>query len=118
MPHTDPDCLFCRIISGDVPGDIVLRTERVIAFRDIDPQAPTHILIVPVDHQPNAAATAGADPELAAELMVTAARIARDEGLDETGYRLVANTGTGAQQTVFHTHWHLLGGRSFTWPPG
>jgi histidine triad (HIT) family protein len=114
----DPDCLFCKIVAGEIPSTIVARTDRVAAFRDIDPQAPTHVLIVPVDHEPNIAATAAADPALAGELFVTAARIAHDEGLDDAGYRLVANTGAGAQQTVFHTHLHLLGGRSFTWPPG
>lgn len=118
MPTSPLDCLFCKIIAGEIPGDIVARTDRVVAFRDIDPQAPTHILIIPVDHQPNAAATAAADPALAGELMIMAGRIAREEGLEEGGYRLVANTGAGAQQTVFHTHWHLLGGRPFTWPPG
>lgn len=114
----DPDCLFCKIVHGDIPATIVIRTDRVVAFRDIDPQAPTHILVIPVDHAPNLAATAAADPQLAGELFTTAARIAADEGIAESGYRLVANTGAGAQQTVFHTHVHLLGGRSFTWPPG
>jgi histidine triad (HIT) family protein len=116
--HRDPDCLFCKIVAGEIPATIVARTDRIVVFRDIDPQAPTHVLIVPVDHQPNAAATAAADPALAGELFAVGARIAQDEGLDGTGYRLVANTGAGAQQTVFHTHLHLLGGRSFTWPPG
>lgn len=117
-PHHDPGCLFCKIVAGEIPATIVARTDRVVVFRDIDPKAPTHVLIVPVDHQPNVAATAAADPALVGELFATAARIAQDEGLDGTGYRLVANTGAGAQQTVFHTHLHLLGGRSFTWPPG
>lgn len=118
QPLRDQDCLFCKIAAGEIPSTIVLRTDRIVAFRDIDPQAPTHVLIIPVDHQPDIAATAAADPALAGELFVTAARIAHQEGIDETGYRLVANTGAGAQQTVFHTHLHLLGGRSFTWPPG
>ncbi|MEO7125285.1 MAG: histidine triad nucleotide-binding protein [Nakamurella sp.] len=117
-PYTDPDCLFCKIAAGDIPAQIVARTDRVVAFRDIDPQAPTHILIIPVAHQPNAAATAAADPALAGDLFEMAARVAHEEGLDEAGYRIVANTGAGAQQTVFHTHLHVLGGRSFTWPPG
>lgn len=117
-PAADPDCLFCKIVAGDIPAQIVARTDRVVAFRDIDPQAPTHVLIVPVAHQQNAAATAAADPALAGALFTMAAHIAHEEGLDGTGYRLVANTGAGAQQTVFHTHLHLLGGRDFTWPPG
>lgn len=118
MPHTDPDCLFCKIAAGDIPADIVARTDTVVAFRDIDPKAPTHILIIPVDHEPNAAATAERDPALAGALFSMAGRVAHDEGLEESGYRIVANTGAGAQQTVFHTHLHLLGGRAFTWPPG
>jgi histidine triad (HIT) family protein len=117
-PHRDPDCLFCKIVAGEIPGQIVVRTDRVVAFRDIDPQAPTHVLIVPVDHRPNIAATAAADPTLVSDLFTMAARIAREEGVAENGYRLVSNTGAGAQQSVFHTHLHLLGGRSFTWPPG
>lgn len=118
MPEAPSDCLFCKIVAGEIPADIVARTERVVAFRDIDPKAPTHVLIIPVAHQPNAAATSAQDPALAGELFQMAARVASSEGLDESGYRLVANTGAGAQQTVFHTHLHLLGGRSFTWPPG
>lgn len=117
-PHIEPDCLFCKIVAGEIPSTIVTRSDRIVAFRDIDPQAPSHVLIVPVDHRPNLAATAAADPALAGELFVVAAGIAHEEGLDDSGYRLVANTGAGAQQTVFHTHLHLLGGRSFTWPPG
>lgn len=117
-PATDPDCLFCKIVAGRVPAEIVARTDSVIAFRDIDPQAPTHVLIVPVDHRPNVAATASVDAALAGSLFEMAGRIAHDVGIDESGYRLVINTGPGAQQTVFHTHLHLLGGRAFTWPPG
>lgn len=117
-PRTDPDCLFCKIVAGTIPATIVHRTDRVLAFRDIDPQAPTHVLVIPVDHAPNIAATAQADPALAGELFVEAARIAAQECVAESGYRLVANTGAGAQQTVFHTHLHLLGGRGFNWPPG
>lgn len=121
-PHADPDCLFCKIVAGDIPATVVARTDRVVAFRDISPQAPTHILVIPVDHQPNAAATAVADPALMGELIAEAGRIAAAEGIDENspdgGYRIVTNTGAGAQQTVFHTHLHLLGGRSFGWPPG
>ena len=122
MTRTDPDCLFCKIVAGELPGDIVLRTDRVVAFRDIAPAAPTHLLLVPVDHARNAAETADADPSLLGELVLAARRLAVEAGLDEsaggTGYRLVFNTGAGAQQTVFHTHLHLLGGKDFRWPPG
>ena len=112
----DNDCLFCRIVAGEVPGEIVHVTERTVAFRDIDPQAPTHVLVVPRDHYPDAAALAAGDPLAAAELITTAAAVAAAEG--STDYRLVLNTGPGAGQTVFHTHLHVLAGRSLTWPPG
>ncbi len=111
------DCLFCKIVSGDVPGDVVHTTERTVAFRDVDPQAPVHVLVVPRDHHPNAAAVAAADPATAAELVQTAAAVATAEGYADD-YRLVFNTGADAHQTVFHAHLHLLAGRSFTWPPG
>ena len=110
------DCLFCKIVAGDVPGEVVHTTERTVAFRDVDPQAPVHVLVVPRDHHPNAAALAAADPATYAELVQSAAAVANAEGYDE--YRLVFNTGAQAGQTVFHTHLHLLAGRSFTWPPG
>lgn len=112
----DNDCLFCRIVAGEVPGDIVHVTERTVAFRDIDAQAPTHVLVVPKEHHANAAELAAADPEASAELLTTAAAVATAEGYDE--YRLVYNTGASAGQSVFHTHLHLLAGRSMTWPPG
>ena len=110
------DCLFCKIVAGEVPADVVTSTDRAVAFRDINPQAPTHVLVVPRDHEPDAAATAAADPALAAHLIEVAAEVARGEGLED--YRLVFNTGAGVGQTVFHTHLHVLGGRSMTWPPG
>jgi len=109
-------CIFCGIVAGTVPADVVHRTDRSVAFRDLSPVAPTHVLVVPVEHHEDAAALAAADPEGAADLVTTAAAIAEAEGL--TGYRLVYNTGREAGQTVLHTHLHLLGGRSLTWPPG
>jgi len=112
----DEDCLFCRIVAGEIPADVVHTTERAVAFRDVNPQAPTHVLVVPRVHQRTAGETAAADPHVAAELLTAAAEVARAEGLES--YRLVFNTGPGAGQTVFHTHLHLLGGRSLTWPPG
>ncbi len=114
---TDPDCLFCKVVAGDVPADVVHETETTIAFRDIQPQAPTHILVIPRTHQPNAAALAEAEPDVAVDLLNAVAAVAKQEGLD-AGYRLVFNTGAQAHQTVFHAHAHVLGGRPMGWPPG
>lgn len=115
MSTTDADCLFCKIVAGDVPADIVREDEHTVAFRDISPQAPTHVLVIPREHRANAVASAQ-DPELGSRLLVAAGAVADAEGLDD--YRLVFNTGAEAGQTVFHTHLHVLGGRPFRWPPG
>ena len=104
------DCLFCRIAAGEVPATLVAETDRTVAFRDIAPQAPTHVLVVPRDHHADLAACADADPALLADLLVAAAGVARAEGLDG-GYRVLANTGPDAGQTVHHLHLHVLGGR-------
>jgi histidine triad (HIT) family protein len=112
------DCLFCRIVTGDVPSDQVSQTVRVLAFRDINPQAPTHVLVIPKDHYPDLAALAAADPGLLAEVTALADRVAVTEGLAERGYRVVFNTGPESGQTVFHAHAHVLGGRPLSWPPG
>ena len=112
----DPDCLFCKIIQGEIPADVLFQNENVLAFRDITPQAPTHVLIVPLIHVENAFALALASPKITAELFIAADEIARSEGLD--GYRAVFNTGASVGQSVFHAHVHLLGGRTFSWPPG
>ncbi|MEU5436913.1 histidine triad nucleotide-binding protein [Streptomyces sp. NPDC020719] len=112
------DCLFCKIVSGDVPATVVKESERVVAFRDINPQAPTHILVIPRVHYPDAASLAAAEPAVAADLLRAAGEIAGDEKIAGTGYRIVFNTGSGAGQTVFHAHAHLLGGRGLQWPPG
>lgn len=109
-------CLFCKIVAGEIPAEIVLATERTVAFRDLNPQAPVHVLVVPRDHYDNAAALASGDPEASAELVRTAAAVATAEGHDS--YRLVFNTGADAGQTVFHTHLHVLAGRALGWPPG
>ena len=109
-------CLFCGIVAGDVEADVVHVTERTVAFRDVNPQAPTHVLVVPRDHYADAAELAAGDPEASAELVTTAAAVAAAEGHED--YRLVFNTGVGAGQSVFHTHLHLLAGRPVTWPPG
>jgi histidine triad (HIT) family protein len=112
------DCLFCRIVAGESPSQRVHESAGVLAFRDINPQAPTHVVVVPRAHHADAAALATADPALAGEVLQVAAAVAEAEGLNESGYRLVFNTGPSAGQTVFHVHCHVLGGRRFGWPPG
>ncbi|ASU57344.1 MULTISPECIES: histidine triad nucleotide-binding protein [Nocardiopsis] len=112
------DCLFCKIVKGEVPAEIVRESERAVAFRDINPQAPTHVLVIPREHHPNAAEAAAADTGLLDEIVRVAHEVAVDEGVTDQGYRLVFNTGSGAGQTVFHLHGHLLGGRGLNWPPG
>ena len=114
---TDPDCLFCKIVAGDIPATVVHETERTLAFRDVAPAAPTHCLVVPRTHVPDAAALAESEPETLTELFGVAHAVAQAEGLEE-GYRLVFNTGAAAHQTVFHAHLHVLGGRQMGWPPG
>ena len=111
------DCLFCLIAAGEIPADVVHRDESVVAFRDRNPQAPTHVLVIPVHHIDSAAELTDADGPLLGHLFAVAAQVARDEGLDG-GFRLVANTGPDGGQTVGHLHVHLLGGRQMTWPPG
>ena len=113
----DENCLFCKIVESEIPADVVHETATTLAFRDIEPQAPTHILVVPRTHQPNVAALAANEPEVALDLLNAAAAVADQEGLDR-GYRLVFNTGRQAYQSIFHVHAHLLGGREMTWPPG
>jgi histidine triad (HIT) family protein len=110
-------CLFCRIITGELPATIVYRSDDVIAFRDAHPQAPTHILVIPTRHIVSIAETQDSDVELLGRLITVAKHIATAEKL-EAGYRLVVNTGTQAGQSVFHLHVHLLGGRRMSWPPG
>ncbi|MDF6042388.1 histidine triad nucleotide-binding protein [Streptomyces sp. JH14] len=112
------DCLFCKIVSGDIPATIVRETETTVAFRDINPQAPTHILIIPRVHHRDAATLAAAEPQIAADILREAGHVAADEKITDTGYRVVFNTGSGAGQTVFHAHAHVLGGRGMQWPPG
>ncbi|CAN5209669.1 histidine triad nucleotide-binding protein [soil metagenome] len=112
------DCLFCRIVAGDIPATVVRETEATIAFRDLEPQAPTHVLVIPRAHHADAGALVHQDPELMAALMADGHEVAAQEGIAETGYRMVFNTGADAQQSVFHVHLHVLGGRAFGWPPG
>ena len=112
------ECLFCAIVAGDIPSTQVLETDRILAFRDIDPQAPTHVLIIPKAHYPDVAALAAADAALLGEMIDAAQQVAAAEGVADTGYRVVFNTGVQAGQTVPHVHGHVLGGRSLAWPPG
>ncbi|REE99300.1 histidine triad nucleotide-binding protein [Thermomonospora umbrina] len=112
------DCLFCKIVSGEIPAEVVRETDTTVAFRDINPQAPTHVLVIPREHHPTAAALASADAGLLAAVLGEAHRVAVDEGVADTGYRVVFNTGAQAGQTVFHVHAHVLGGRGLNWPPG
>lgn len=112
------DCLFCKIVAKEIPATVVHETDRALAFRDVNPQAPTHVLVVPKEHFPDAAALAAADAGWTDELLKVAHTVAGQEGIAESGYRLVFNTGPDAGQTVFHVHLHVLGGRKLTWPPG
>ena len=110
------DCLFCAIADGEIPADIVHNDELVVAFRDINPKAPTHVLAIPRQHLDSAADLTDADGELLAALFSAMRRVAGEAGLES--YRILSNVGAGAGQSVFHLHFHLLGGRSMAWPPG
>ena len=117
MPDRDPDCLFCRIVSDDIPSDRVYEDDDVIAFRDIHPQAPTHVLVVPRRHVPDIDTLDDDDARMIATLFAAVRRVAGEEGLAK-GYRVVTNVGAESGQSVFHLHLHLLGGRPMAWPPG
>jgi histidine triad (HIT) family protein len=110
------DCLFCRIVRGEIPAELVAQNDHCVAFRDIDPKAPTHVLVIPREHI--ATLNDATDAATIGRLMLMAAGIARTEGLADRGYRTVINTNSDAGQTVFHVHLHLLGGRKMGWPPG
>ena len=113
------DCLFCRLAAGEIPATIVRRTDDIVAFRDIDPKAPEHVLVIPTRHVAAVRDAQGADGrDLVGRVFQAAAEIATELGLDARGYRLVTNTGPDAGQSVDHLHVHLLGGRRMTWPPG
>lgn len=115
---TDPDCLFCKIIAGDIPADKVYEDDLCLAFRDINPQAPTHILLIPKTHIPRIDEATEVDKELMGHLTLVVGKIAAQEGIAESGFRTVINSGRQSGQEVFHIHFHILGGRSLTWPPG
>lgn len=110
IPGVDNDCLFCRIVAGEIPATVVHETDTTLAFRDIDPKAPVHVLVIPKGHHPDVASLARADPSAAADVLAAAAEVAEAEGLVKNGYRLLFNTGEYAGQVVFHVHGHVLGG--------
>ncbi|AER67073.1 histidine triad (HIT) protein [Thermovirga lienii DSM 17291] len=110
------DCIFCRIIKGELPAQFVYKDEKVVVIRDINPQAPTHLLVIPREHVPSADKVE--DPSLWSQVMGVATKVAKDLGLVEDGYRVVLNCGDRAGQTIYHLHVHVLSGRFFRWPPG
>ena len=112
------DCLFCKIAAREIPSEIVHESENVIAFRDIDPKAPTHILLIPREHLVSVAQVDEAHAAMLGELFRAAAHLAKAEGVDRSGWRVVTNVGEDAGQAVHHLHFHLLGGRPMSWPPG
>ena len=114
----DPDCIFCKIVAGDVPSTSVAEDDTVLAIRDIAPRAPTHVLLLPREHIRSAAELTDADAALLGRLFAMSAEIARSEGIADGGYRVVTNIGTWGGQSVDHLHFHLMGGRPFSWPPG
>lgn len=115
---SEENCLFCRIIAGEIPGEVVHQDDRAIVIRDINPQAPTHLLVIPREHIESLDDASQKDEAMLGHLLRLGARVANSEGLGENGYRTVINTGAGAGQSVFHLHVHVLGGRSLSWPPG
>lgn len=117
MIDRDPDCLFCRIVAGEIPSDQVMADDDVVAFRDIAPRAPTHVLVVPRRHIADVQSLTDADADVLAAVFRAIRRIAEQAGL-ANGYRVVTNVGPESGQTVFHLHFHLLGGRPMSWPPG
>jgi histidine triad (HIT) family protein len=112
------DCVFCKIVAGQVPAQIVHASDRVMAFRDLNPQAPVHILLISREHVASAAELGDGHRGMLAELFESAAHLAKAEGVDRSGWRVVTNVGPDAGQTVEHLHFHLLGGRRMSWPPG
>ncbi|MFQ6676703.1 MAG: histidine triad nucleotide-binding protein [Fidelibacterota bacterium] len=112
------DCLFCKIIAGEIPSDKVFETDRIFAFRDINPAAPTHILIIPKEHIATTNDLDESHKSILGEIMLTAKRLAEEEGIAEPGYRTVFNCNNDGGQAVYHIHLHLLGGRQMGWPPG
>ena len=112
------DCVFCKIADGKIPSDVIYEDEDVIAFNDLDPQAPIHFLVIPKKHIQSIATLEEADSQIISHVFATIKKIASDKGLDENGYRVVTNVGEDGGQSVPHLHFHVLGGRGFKWPPG
>ena len=115
---SEQSCLFCRIVAKDIPADFVHQEDSAVVIRDINPQAPTHLLVIPREHIESLDDASQKDEPLLGHLLRVAARVANAEGLDQGGYRTVINNGSGAGQSVFHLHVHVLGGRPMNWPPG
>lgn len=116
MPTSDPSCIFCKIIAGDIPSKMVLESDECIAIRDVNPQAPTHVLVIPKEHVSDI--TKVTDAKLLGTLFHKASEVAQKENVVDDGFRLVVNTGDNGGQTVHHLHIHVIGGRSMKWPPG
>ncbi|HLB61967.1 MAG TPA: histidine triad nucleotide-binding protein [Actinomycetota bacterium] len=114
----DTDCLFCKIAAREIPAEIVHETETVVAFRDVNPQAPTHILLIPKEHIAGIDAIEDLHADMLADVFQAASHLAKADGVHESGWRVVSNVGPDAGQSVFHLHFHVLGGRSMAWPPG
>lgn len=112
------DCIFCKIVTGDIPADVIYEDDQVLAFRDLNPQAPTHALVIPRRHISTLNDLTDEDAELIGRMHLAARAVAQQDGIAEAGYRTVFNCNEGAGQTVFHIHLHVLGGRRMTWPPG
>jgi histidine triad (HIT) family protein len=112
------DCLFCKIVAGEIEADVVHTSDRVVAFRDINPAAPTHILIIPKAHIESARTLGKEHADVLGELFAAASHLAKANGIDRNGWRLVTNVGAAAGQSIHHVHFHLLGGRPMAWPPG
>lgn len=112
------DCIFCSIVAGEIPAEIVYEDDNVVAFRDLNPVAPTHVLVIPRKHVASLNDTDDGDAALMGTLLLGARSVAKKEGIDASGYRVVVNTMKNAGQVVFHVHVHVLGGRGFSWPPG
>jgi histidine triad (HIT) family protein len=111
-----PGCIFCKVAAGEIPATVVKRGDGMLAFKDINPQAPTHLLVIPLDHV--ASLNDARDPQLLGRLMLFARELAAESGIADRGYRVVVNTNPDGGQTVFHLHLHVLGGRPMMWPPG
>lgn len=112
------DCIFCKIVKGEIPSKKVFEDDEVLAFHDINPTAPIHILVIPKQHITSTASLTADHAALTGRVILAAAQVAREQGIEENGYRLLTNTNKDGGQVVFHMHWHLVGGRKMTWPPG